>query len=227
MPDARHRACLMRAAALAVALCALGCVVFSRHPIRGELPRELDPELAGEWVSIENGQPDPEREIFTFESHGDHYVASSAGSPEVLEVTTARLGGHRYLSVLQLGEESTGFTLVRYEVREDRVALAWMDYDAARQLVDSGRLRGAVEELPEEEGDQGQSRRPMLYLSSSTSELESYLLASGPLALFPELIEAWTRPPPVSDASARGSRGPRTSRAARAEHREADQARAQ
>ncbi len=185
------------ASALLTGTLSLSCVVFSQHPIRGEQPSVLDPELAGSWRSLEDGKPDTDEEPATFVSHGDHYIVSDEPT-DTYELTTARLGGHRYLNAVEVGDESSsGIAIWRYEIRDDRLVMAPMDYDAAKRLVKTGVLRGV--DLDEVKAADAPPRSSMgakgLLLTGSTKEIEAYLLEHGPLVLFPDAELSFVREP--------------------------------
>jgi hypothetical protein len=135
-----------------------------------------------------------------------------------------RLGGARYLNAVEIGPDASPVVaLVRYEVAGDELSLALLDYDAAKEAVRAGRLSGRFTR-----GDDGGD----LLLTGANEELERFLLAEGPEALFTKLAPSARR---VGDGSARtsrrgavaGSRRSRTPAVARAEHTETEQPRAQ
>jgi hypothetical protein len=173
------------AAALTLAALSLSCVVYSQSPLRGELPIVLDPELAGAWRSIANGKPDLDEEPVVFQSHGDHYVVAGDEAGEVFEITTARLAGVRYFNFVQVGDESA-VVIWRYEIRDDGLVMAAMDYEIAKRLVKAGVLRGI--DLDDAKGADAPARSSMEargLLLTSSEDLEAYLLEHGPSELFP------------------------------------------
>ncbi len=173
--------------ALLAGALSLSCVVYAQHPIRGELPLVLDPELAGAWRPLEDGKPDPSEEPWLFESHGDHYVLESK-QDEIYEITTARLAGHRYLNVVEVGSESRSLvTLARYAMRDGKLTIAPMDYDAAKGIVEAGLLSGELNP-PRSGSGTGDSEGggSSLLVTASSAELEAYLLERGPFVLFPD-----------------------------------------
>lgn len=181
-----------RAAALAAALLALHCVVYAQHPLRGELPRILDPALAGEWRRLAAaGEPASEEAPVTFSSHGDHYlVHGEQGEP--FEATTARLGGVLYLNFASVGGESPDRVVIaRYEILDGQLRLAPMSFEVARELVEQGELHGAFVGRSGRAGPADEART--LLLTASSAELEDYLRAHGPDALFPEFRLVWAR----------------------------------
>jgi hypothetical protein len=182
-----------RAAALAAALLTLHCVVYAQHPLRGELPRILDPALAGEWRRLAPaGEPESQEPPVAFSSHGDHYlVHGEQGEP--LEATTARLEGVRYLNFATIGGESPDrVVIVRYEILDGRLRLAPMSFAVARDLVEKGELHGAFVGRSERAMPEDDART--LLLTASSAELEDYLRAHGPDTLFPKSELLWARP---------------------------------
>ena len=173
------RAPLARSLAIALAAAGwvLGCYVVSTHPIRGEAPIALDPALAGTWRAFDDDLESTEQDLFTFASHGDHYVLTGAGDDEVYDVTTARLGGHRYANAVEVGGESAALFVFRYRVDGGELRIAPLDRDAVARYAARGEL--AVK------GDVADSARPLV-LTSSGVALEKFLLAHDPLELFPE-----------------------------------------
>jgi hypothetical protein len=186
---------IARALALAAGL-ALGCVVFSEHPIVGETPGVLDPALAGDWTELASDDDDDPRDVLTFTAHADHYVATVASSHAAVALTTAVVAGARYLSARTVGEEAQGYTLARYVVRGDRIAIAPLDYDAARRLVENGELAGTV--AAEAPRSAAPDARAPVHLRATSGEIEQALRRLGPEALFPDLRDAWVRPTGVS-----------------------------
>jgi hypothetical protein len=173
-----RRALALAAAALSVAWVA--CVAYSTHPIRGDPPFRFDPELGGSWRSTHRGKPSDEADaVLTFTSHGDHYVTTDPGHElDVFEVTTARLGGQSYLNALQVGPDGPNvYMLMRYRIEGDRLWLAMMDDAAAARAVKRGELAVADHDPAVGESD--------LLLTSSTAQLEEFLLAHDPAELFP------------------------------------------
>jgi len=165
------------AALVAAAGCLLACYVVATHPIRGEAPIELDPALAGAWRAVDDDGEVSGLDVFTFTSHGDHYVLTVAGEEEVYEVTTARLGGHRYGNAVEIGDEGGGAVLLfRYRVDGDELRIAPLARDAVARYAARGEL--AVD------GDVADAARPLV-LTSPSAQLEAVLLAHGPLELFP------------------------------------------
>jgi len=172
-PFPRPRA-LALAAAASVA-CGLGCYVVSAHPIRGEAPIALDAALAGAWRVVDDDGEATEADAFTFTSHGDHYVLTIAGENEVYDVTTARLAGHRYANAVEIGDESGAIALFRYTVEGDQLRIASLDRDAVARYAARGELAVRGDVAP---------ARPFV-MTSSSAQLEAFLLAHGPEALFP------------------------------------------
>lgn len=154
----------------------LGCYVVSTHELRGEAPIALDPALAGAWRALDDDGEATEADAFTFTSHGDHYVLAIVGEEEVYEVTTARLGGHRYANAVEIGDEGGAIALFRYHVEGDELQIASLDRDAVARYAARGELIVS--------GDVADPARPLV-LTSSSAQLEALLLAHGPLELFP------------------------------------------
>jgi len=163
------------AAVLAAATCALSCYVVSTHPIRGESPIQLDPALAGSWRGQDELEAGDREDVVTFTSHGDHYVLAGDDEDEVYEITTARLGEHRYLNAIEIGAESSVYFVFRYRVEGDRLWIAPLDRDAVERHRERGELAA----------EKSEPARPIV-LTAGTEELERFLLSHDPLELFPE-----------------------------------------
>jgi hypothetical protein len=179
------------AAALLVSALSLSCVVYSQSRLRGELPVVLDPELAGKWLALkEKGKPEADPEGVEFLSHGDHYAVVDAKNGEVYEMTTARLGGVRYLNMVEVGGQSLARVAIwRYEIHDGVLEMGVMDYDEAKRLVKAGTLAGIdLDEVDaERDPEQRDQKDDGLLLTASSAELEEYLLEHGSFGLFPEL----------------------------------------
>jgi hypothetical protein len=177
-----------RLALLVAALVCASCVAVSRHPIRGELPLALDPELAGTWRPLDNGKPARNGEVVEFLSHGDHYAVIPGDDEHVMEATTARLGGHRYLNLVEVGSEAPDLLfLARYEIRAGVLSIAPLDEDAIRPFVESGALRGVHAALSDsgEPLDSSSGRTKDVLITATSDELDAFLLTHDPLVLFP------------------------------------------
>lgn len=185
-------------AALALALS--GCLpVTSTSPVGTTRGLGVDRRLAGMWEgSTDSGTPG----WFAFvpDDHGGMTAIligfpstkDSDGSFETFFVRTAALGRAEYLNAQELTDNGRAATgplaknimplLYRFE-NERRLTLYLMDEEAAKKIVEAGRIAGVVEH--EQFGD--------VTLTANPADLDRFFASATGLALFKKPFVVLTR----------------------------------
>jgi hypothetical protein len=186
---------LLAAASLLLA----GCLPESKNPLSTPATSTIDQRLEGIYVHrTEKGAEDLEGWHF-------HYRGAKAGADgqarttpwlEVLDighpkegglageayrVLTTHLGGHDYMSFIQLGsvggkQKTSLYSFARYEVNWSGTIRVWLvDSKVLAEAINAGKLRGTVK--PQKFGAD-------VLVTDTTERLAAFVAASDPAKLF-------------------------------------------
>ena len=134
-----------------VCLLLTSCEVISEHPLSSPKTARPDPKLVGRWH--EKGVTDETLEFTMKDAHWMHLEDRKKNRPtESYDLFVTVIDGNHFLNARHIdktdpsGATKSDYFIVRYEVTDHVLSTWWMDEDKVEAAIQSGRLKGIVDE---------------------------------------------------------------------------------
>jgi hypothetical protein len=170
---------LVKSLAMSGALCLLsGCIVLSVYPFYNGKDLTSDPGLAGRWLKA--GKTN---EFWQFTAAGEKaYLLTTTDetSTNCFEAHLFQLEQYQFLDLLTTNREMFQLPLhlvSKFNRNETNLALSFLDYGWLANLLETNRAAVRHLTVPQEPGNTNGGN--MVYLTSTTRELQKFLLKYG------------------------------------------------